>query len=351
MSFNFVMPETNIGSGKPTLVTKTITANGTYAASSDNADGYSSVTVNTPVINNTTLSIIPTTTTQTLTPANPYTGYSTVNVSSVTASIDNNITAGNIKKDVSILGVTGTYEGSGGGGTTYSYPQLKGGNYYVLNDETVVPMSFYTVKFNGRSSSYDVSVFTTCQGVSVGMYDTTWECLEPNTTAVFNNVVLANAAVLEGKTIKHISIGFPQTNITSVTFNGYAFQNISTLESVSISNMNNLKTVAIFRNCTNLTEVDVSSIDAMVGAALSGTPAVGGAFSGCTSLQTLSFNSLKSTSFGSYTNQFDYMLKGVTGCTVHFPSNLQSVIGSWDSVTTGFGGTNTTVLFDLPATV
>ena len=29
----------------PTLVTKSITANGTYAASSDNADGYSSVTV------------------------------------------------------------------------------------------------------------------------------------------------------------------------------------------------------------------------------------------------------------------------------------------------------------------
>ena len=45
------------------------------------------------------------------------------------------------------------------------------------------------------------------------------------------------------------------------------------------------------------------------------------------------------------------MLRGVTGCTVHFPSNIQSVIGSWASVTGGFGGTNTTVLFDLPATV
>jgi hypothetical protein len=44
------------------------------------------------------------------------------------------------------------------------------------------------------------------------------------------------------------------------------------------------------------------------------------------------------------------MLPGVTGCTVHFPSNLQSVIGSWADVTEGFGGTNTTVLFDLPAT-
>ena len=36
------------GGSSATLVTKTITANGTYNASSDNADGYSSVTVNVP---------------------------------------------------------------------------------------------------------------------------------------------------------------------------------------------------------------------------------------------------------------------------------------------------------------
>ena len=35
----------------------------------------------------------------------------------VTSTIDSNIQAGNIKKDVTILGVTGTYEGSGGGGS------------------------------------------------------------------------------------------------------------------------------------------------------------------------------------------------------------------------------------------
>ena len=36
----------------------------------------------------------------------------------VTAAIDSNIVAGNIKKDVEILGVTGTYEGSGGSGSS-----------------------------------------------------------------------------------------------------------------------------------------------------------------------------------------------------------------------------------------
>ena len=38
------------------------------------------------------------------------------NALEVTSAIDSNIQAGNIKKDVTILGVTGTYEGSGGGG-------------------------------------------------------------------------------------------------------------------------------------------------------------------------------------------------------------------------------------------
>ena len=100
-----------------------------------------------------------------------------------------------------------------------------------------------------------------------------------------------------------------------------------------------------FYNCTNLTSVDLSSLTT-----LSGSQAMSQAFYGCTGLTSLSFPALTSTSFGSYTNQFNSMLSGVTGCTVHFPSNLQSVIGSWSSVTAGFGGTNTTVLYDLPAT-
>lgn len=72
--------------------------------------------------NLTTLSVTPTTSAQEITPTAPVDGYNKVNVSAVSASIDNNISAGNIKKDVTILGVTGTYEGSGGGGggsTTY----------------------------------------------------------------------------------------------------------------------------------------------------------------------------------------------------------------------------------------
>lgn len=78
-----------------------------------------------------------------------------------------------------------------------------------------------------------------------------------------------------------------------------------------------------------------------------------GAFGLCfwrTNVSEIYFDSLTTQSFGSYTDQFNVMLFLVEGCTVHFPSNLESVIGEWDDVLAGFGGTNTTVLFDLEAT-
>lgn len=63
------------------------------------------------------LSITPTTSAQTITAPTGLDGYNPISVSAVTSSIDANIVAGNIKKDVSILGVTGSYEGVTPSGT------------------------------------------------------------------------------------------------------------------------------------------------------------------------------------------------------------------------------------------
>ena len=60
------------------------------------------------------LTVTPSTTTQTITPTSGIDGFSNVAVNAVTSSIDSNIQAGNIKKDVTILGVTGSFEGGGG---------------------------------------------------------------------------------------------------------------------------------------------------------------------------------------------------------------------------------------------
>lgn len=54
----------------------------------------------------------PATTQVVVTPSSGKDGMSKVTVSAVTAAIDENIVAENIKKDVVILGITGTYEAS-----------------------------------------------------------------------------------------------------------------------------------------------------------------------------------------------------------------------------------------------
>ena len=60
----------------------------------------------------TTKSVDPTTENKTYTPTSSYNGFSSFTVKAVTAAIDANITAGNIKDGVTILGVTGTYDGT-----------------------------------------------------------------------------------------------------------------------------------------------------------------------------------------------------------------------------------------------
>jgi len=113
----------------------------------------------------------------------------------------------------------------------------------------------------------------------------------------------------------------------------------------TVSDLGDQAFSSAFKNCTGITTASFPSLSEV-----SSSTVFYKAFDGCTSLTSLSFPALKSDSFGSYTNQFNDMLQGVSDCTVHFPSNLQSVISSWASVTAGFSGTNTTVLYDLPAT-
>ena len=56
--------------------------------------------------------VTPTTEQQVVTPDAGNDGFSKVTINAVTSSIDSNIVAENIKKDTTILGVTGTYEGN-----------------------------------------------------------------------------------------------------------------------------------------------------------------------------------------------------------------------------------------------
>lgn len=162
---------------------------------------------------------------------------------------------------------------------------------------------------------------------------------------------------------------FATTKITSISF-----PKLTTIGSSSTSTGANMSSIC--SQCKNLAQISFPSLEKI------GYSGLSYSFSGCSALTSVIFpsltnifynglisafqncTSLTSISFPSLVSNFNYwggsswsrdyswqnMLQGVTGCTVHFPSNLQAVIGSDTAVTAGFGGTNTTVLFDLPAT-
>ena len=124
-----------------------------------------------------------------------------------------------------------------------------------------------------------------------------------------------------------------------------AFYNCTALTSVDLSSLTTLSgrnaLAFAFDVCTALTSVEFSSLTTV-----SGYHSLYNTFSRCNSLTSLSFPALTVSGLQYGSSQFDNMLYGVTGCTVHFPAAVQAKI----EATAGypnFGGTNTTVLFDL----
>ena len=91
------------------LDSKTVKSSTSRQTVTSSKDGLSSVIVEPYVLDSKTVD--PSTNNITVTSSKD--GLSSVTVNPVTSSIDSNIQAGNIKKDVTILGVTGTYEGGG----------------------------------------------------------------------------------------------------------------------------------------------------------------------------------------------------------------------------------------------
>ena len=178
-------------------------------------------------------------------------------------------------------------------------------------------------------------------------------------TMIFTNCyALSSVTINKLQTIgpEGLMQAFATSSITTVDFSSLktvsdrglaqAFSTCASLTSVNMPSLQSVGALGMdrtFYNCYGFTSVNLDSLNAV------GNSAMSQCFAG-TQLSSLSLPSLNSSSFGNYTNQFYNMLQGVTSCTVHFPSNLESVIGSWPDVTNGFGGINTTVLFDLPAT-
>lgn len=137
---------------------------------------------------------------------------------------------------------------------------------------------------------------------------------------------------------------FNNTNYTSGLY--YAFYYAENLISVDLSNLITVGVQGLYSTFSHAS-IKTFTFDKLQTVAREGLRY---AFA-YSKIESLYFPALLSSSFISPNNQQLYgMLNSVIGCTVHFPSNLQSVIGYWSDAVNGFGGTNTTVLFDLPAT-
>ena len=305
-----------------------------------------------------TYSVSPRTSQQVITPSSEA-GMGRINLGAVTPAIDGNIASFNIRAGVSILGVQGSIvveDGLNREITAQGVLQMPSSNFsFVLpSTATDISASGMDSAFGQCSSltSVDLSSLTTISGSYAMQYAF-------NLCSKLTSVDLSSLTTISGSYAMQYALE-NCSKLTSVdlssltTISGefamqHAFYGCTSLASIDLSSLTTISGFAgmqhAFQGCTSLTTIDLSNLTT-----ISGISGMQHAFQGCTQLKSLSFPALTSTSFGSITNQFNDMLQGVTGCTVHFPSNLQSVIGSWSSVTSGFGGTNTTVLFDLPAT-
>lgn len=250
--------------------------------------------------NFTSLSVTPSTTAQTLTPVLPYNGFNQVDVSAVTSSIDANITAGNIKKDVQILGVTGTYEGSGGGSPSILPAELfvgdidADGTYKAAGGSHVY---FGNISFNGIKKISGTNALCYALNVTSGSS-------RPTTRKIDGTITFPDLETLSGGSALYYMCN-NQSRLTAAYF--------PKLQSVTGSN------------------------------ALSST------FNGCTNMAHIYFNALLPSSAANSVARMTNMVRSVTRCTIHFPSNLQSVISSENNVANGFGSTSTVILYDLPA--
>ena len=159
-------------------------------------------------------------------------------------------------------------------------------------------------------------------------------------------------------------------NLEFVSNNGLdaAYEGCTKLTSTGLHKLRRVESAGmrgVFTDCTALTDICCENLEYVSGN--------GVWFIGCTALRVARFPKLKTIGSNGFTSMFidsgikeiyfdkltetvvnsfgssntNYMLRGCTDVTVHFLASMESVIGGYTSVVNGFGGTNTTILYDL----
>lgn len=318
----------------------------------------------------TSLNVTPTTSAQTITAPAGTDGYSPVNVSAVTSSIDANIQAGNIKDGVTILGVTGNYQGGGGtqmpglilsgtvtaGGTMSSVSTVKLVGVRYLDGETIFNGVGGTGNLPAYLDSVDMSVLEGIESSAISAFGGAF-----STCDMLESADLSSLQYINGDNACDNMFGYSTSlsnvNLSSLRSIGgsYAcssmFDNCSSLGTVRLpllqSITGEMACFCMFQDCSGLSTVQLPILQT-----ITGQGACQSMFQNCELLDSISFPALTSSSFGNeYTDQFVDMFNGCANLTeIHFPSNVQSVIEGLDDYNRNFGANPNTIYFDLPAT-
>ena len=280
-----------------------------------------------PVI--TSLNVTPTTSAQTITAPSGTDGYSPVNVSAVTASIDSNIKAGNIKSGVSILGVTGTYEGEG-------FQQK--GNFWVDT--------------SGNCHNIGTDVNNDSLNATGGILP-----IYQDTISVNNAYASASGVAWDCDSVSEVYLTALRTISAQYAFRYAFYDGVTNEVSVYIPNLTTVSAdyglASMFQNLKYTLNLEFTSLNS-----IAASKVFNKAFQGCRNLAHIYFNSLTSSSFGVYIDQFDSMFYNnyntdVLSCKLHFPNDatLKTKIQSLTGYPLfGARSGRLSIVYDLPAT-
>ena len=355
------------------LDSKTATENGVYSASDYNVDGfnvftvavpepsgtlnidengikdvkdYARVDVNvsaaTPVIQS--LSVTPDVYPQAYPIGSGIDGYGPVNVAAVTSAIDSNIAAENIRNGVTILGVTGNYDGESG-----HYLDRN-----VVNGKLVYTTNF--INLTGVTDIGDNALAHAYRGMT----------FPQNTIADLSMLTQISGAFALSYAFAG-GTGFSSADLSSVvTISGYyACEGMFNACQVASADFSSLEAITgsyacdvLFAYNTYVINVSFPSLHTISASALNRC------LVGCGNLESLSFGGVRPSTFASNLGALASIFDSGTGstapngCIVHFPSNFDPTDPDHDfdlSTLTGyptFGGDSAYIhlAFDLPPT-
>ena len=246
-----------------------------------------------------------------------------VTVNAVTSSIDSNITPENIRKDTTILGVTGTLEEGGGKASPeYVIFQNYTGTSLDLSWLDTSNMTDMTSMFENCSSltSLDVSGFNTSNATDMTLMFYNCKNLTSLDVSSFNTSKVTRMRNTFGYLENISSLDVSLFDTSKVTSMEQMFLNCSKLTSIDLSNFNTsnvTRMYGMFKECSSLTSLDVSNFDT------SQVTSMAYMFYGCKSLTSLTFGSNFNTSSVTNMNQMFYncpKLKNIVGTL-----NMQNV--------------------------